>query len=94
MCLMPVLVKHEFSDVDETFYQWYSIFCSKNIFPGDPQVSEKARNITECLSKHDLWVQMGGLISGKNTTIQGGSQYVANLVMYLFLPGKRGFPRS
>ena len=44
----------KFLDINEALYQWYSLTCSKNIYPDGPQLLEKARKIAECLGKHDF----------------------------------------
>ena len=33
----------EFMDVNKAVYDWYVLGCSKNIFPGGPQLIEKAK---------------------------------------------------
>lgn len=37
----------EFSEVNKALYEWYKIVCSKNIYPGGPQLTEKAKEIAE-----------------------------------------------
>ena len=39
----------EFSEVNKALYEWYVIACSKNIYPGGPQLTEKAIEIAEHL---------------------------------------------
>ena len=41
----------EFEEVNKSFYQWYILSCSKNIYPGGSQLKEKAKVIAECLGK-------------------------------------------
>ena len=44
----------KFLDINVALYQWYSLTCSKNIYPDGPQLLEKARKIAECLGKRDF----------------------------------------
>ena len=34
----------EFADLNEALYKWFCIACSKNIYPGGPELIEKARD--------------------------------------------------
>ena len=47
--------KSKFQDINEALYKWYSLTCSKNIYPDGPQFLEKARKIAECLGKREKW---------------------------------------
>lgn len=40
-----------FEDVNKAVFEWYSIAISKNIYPGGPQIVEKAKQIAEKLGK-------------------------------------------
>ena len=55
---MPPLVKKtrssKYSDINNSLYEWYSLACSKNIYPDGPQLIEKAREIAKCLGKHNF----------------------------------------
>ena len=44
----------KFSDVNERLYEWYTMACSKNIYPGGPQLIAKAKKIADRLGKSDL----------------------------------------
>ena len=44
----------EFSTINESLYQWYLMACSKNIYPGGPQLAEKAREIAARLGKSEF----------------------------------------
>ena len=33
----------KYSDINNSLYEWYSLACSKNIYPDGPQLTEKAR---------------------------------------------------
>lgn len=35
----------EFEEVNKALYDWYRIACSKNIYPGGPQLIEKGKEI-------------------------------------------------
>ena len=37
----------EYAEVNDKLYEWYLLACSKNIFPGGPQLIEKAKQIAE-----------------------------------------------
>ena len=39
--------KSQFSEINKVLYEWYSLACSKNIYPGGPQLMEKAKEISE-----------------------------------------------
>ena len=41
----------EFADVNEALYKWFCIACSKNIYPGGPELIEKAKEIADKLGK-------------------------------------------
>ena len=44
----------EYADINKSLYDWYTLACSKNIFPMGPQLVEKAKQIAKCLGKHDF----------------------------------------
>ena len=43
----------EYEEIYKSLYEWYTLACSKNIFPMGPHLAEKAREIAEWLGKHD-----------------------------------------
>ena len=43
-----------FEDVNKALFEWYVLACSKNIYPGGPQLLEKAKEIAEKLGKSDF----------------------------------------
>lgn len=47
----------EFEEVNKSLYQWYTLACSKNIYPGGSQLTEKAKEIAERLGKSNLRFQ-------------------------------------
>lgn len=52
----------EYVRINEALYQWYTIACSKNIYPTGPQLIEKAKEIAARLNKPDFkgsngWLQ-------------------------------------
>lgn len=51
----------EFGDVNRSLYEWYT-----NIFPMDPELLEKAKQITTCLGKDDFKGSNGWLEKWKN----------------------------
>ena len=51
----------EYADINKSLYNWYSLACSKNIFPMDPQLIEKANQIATCLGKHEFKGSSGWL---------------------------------
>ena len=44
----------EYADINKSLYNWYTLACSKNIFPMGPQLIEKAKQIATCLGKHEF----------------------------------------
>ena len=56
----------EYAEVNEALYNWYTLACSKNIFPAGPQLTEKAKQIAQRLGKCDFKGSRGrkGIISG------------------------------
>ena len=51
----------EFMDVNKAVYEWYVLAYSKNIFPGGPQLIEKAKEIAERLGKTNFKGSRGWL---------------------------------
>ena len=51
----------EFEEVNTALYQWYTQACSKNIYPGGAQLTEKAKEIAECLGKSNFKGSRGWL---------------------------------
>ena len=51
----------EFIDVNKALYEWYLIVCSKNIYPGGPELIEKAKEIAERLGKSNFKGSRGWL---------------------------------
>ena len=44
----------EFMDVNKALHEWYLIACSKNIYPGGPELINKAKEIAERLGKSNF----------------------------------------
>ena len=44
----------EYQQINEALYEWYTIACSKNIYPGGPELIEKAKLIAEKLGKSEF----------------------------------------
>ena len=44
----------EYADINKALYEWYTLACSKNIYPGGPQIAEKGRKITSALGKPEF----------------------------------------
>ena len=40
---------YKYGEINEALYQWYTLACSKNIYPGSPELIEKAKLIAEQL---------------------------------------------
>ena len=55
----------KFSDVNEQLYEWYTMACSKNIYPGGPQLIAKAKEIANLLGKADFEATSGWLSKWK-----------------------------
>ena len=44
----------EYDKVNDTLYKWFTLSCSKNIYPGGPELMEKAKEMAEKLGKPDF----------------------------------------
>ena len=55
----------KYSDVNEKLYEWYTMACSKNIYPGGPQLTAKAKEIAVRLGKADFEGTSGWLSKWK-----------------------------
>ena len=53
--------KSEYSELNTLLYDWYCLATSKNIYPGGPQLIEKAKCIAEVLGKPDFKASNGWL---------------------------------
>ena len=51
----------EYAEVNTLLYEWYVLACSKTIYPGGPQLIEKAREIAARLGKHNFTGSNGWL---------------------------------
>lgn len=73
-----------YDDVNKSLYEWYTLACSKNIFPMGPQLIEKAKQIATCLGRDEFKGSNGWLekwkkrfnikqlrISGESGDVQG-----------------------
>ena len=49
----------DYSQVNEALYNWYLLATSRNIYPGDPQLCEKAKQIAEILDVSDFKASNG-----------------------------------
>ena len=76
----------EFADVNEALYKWFCIACSKNIYPGGPELMEKAKEIADKLGKPNFKGSRGWLdkwkkrfnvkqlkISGESGDVEGAT---------------------
>lgn len=57
--------KSEYFEVNKALYEWYTLACSKNIYPGGPQLIEKAKQIAACLGKSNFNGSIGWLAKWK-----------------------------
>ena len=53
----------EYVEVNDVVYKWFTLACSKNVYPGGPELTEKAKKIAEKLGKPDFkgsrkWLDM------------------------------------
>ena len=55
----------EFEEVNTALYKWYVLATSKNIYPGGPELVEKARQIAELLGKSHFKGSNGWLCKWK-----------------------------
>ena len=44
----------EYTEINKALYEWYTLACSKNIYPGGPQIAEKGRQIAAALGKPEF----------------------------------------
>ena len=44
----------EYVEVNDTLYKWFTLACSKNIYPGGLELMEKAKEVAEKLGKPDF----------------------------------------
>ena len=51
----------EYSDVNDTLYDWYQLACSKNIYPNGALLTEKAKEIAKHLGKDQFKASNGWL---------------------------------
>ena len=51
----------EYVEVNEALYKWFNLACAKNIYPGGPELTEKAKEIAEKLGKSDFKGSRGWL---------------------------------
>lgn len=51
----------KFSDVNEALYEWYTMACSKNIYPNGPTLTAKAKEIAARLGKPEYEGSSGWL---------------------------------
>ena len=69
----------EYAEVNSLLYEWYILACSKNIHPGGPQLTEKARDIASRLGKPNFkgsngWLQKWKVrYNVKQVTVSGES---------------------
>ena len=47
--------------VNEALYEWYTLTCSRNIYPAGPQLCEKAKQIAGVLGKANFKASNGWL---------------------------------
>lgn len=69
----------DYQEINEALYKWYTIACSKNIYSGGPELTEKAKVIAEKLGKPEFKGTNGWLgkwkarYNIKQTTVCGES---------------------
>ena len=51
---MTYFTESEYVEVNEALYKWFTLACSKNIYPGGPELVEKAKEIAENLGKPEF----------------------------------------
>ena len=56
----------EFAEVNKALHEWYMIACSKNMYPGGPQLTEKA-HVAERLNVPNFKGSRGWLEKWKKT---------------------------
>ena len=53
--------KSEYEEINKVLHDWYTLACSKNIFPMGPQLIEKAKQIAVSLGKPEFKGSRGWL---------------------------------
>ena len=48
-------------EINGLFYEWYTLACSKNIYPGGPQLIEMGMQIATRLGEHHFTASNGRL---------------------------------
>ena len=61
--------KSEYEEINKVLYDWYTLACSKNIFPMGPQLIEKAKQIAVSLGKPEFKGSSGWLEKWKKGTM-------------------------
>ena len=56
----------EFMDVNKALYEWYLIACSKNVYPGGPELIEKAEKSQNDWENPTLKDHVAGWASGRH----------------------------
>ena len=74
----------EYVEVNKALYEWYTLACSKNIYPGGPQIAEKGRQIAAILGKAGFTGSNGWLEKWK-------SRYNIKQFIKPSILGKRGY---
>lgn len=55
----------EYVEVNDALHKWFTLACSKNVYPGGPELTEKAKEIAEKLGKPDFKGSRGCLYKWK-----------------------------
>lgn len=79
----------EFMGANKALYEWYLIACSKNIYPGGPELTEKGKEIAERLGKSNFKGSRGWLekwkawfnikqvrVCGESGDVRGDNRFV------------------
>ena len=66
----------EYVKVNHTLYKWFTLACSKNIYPEGPELIEKTKKIAEKLGKlnQNLRAHVDGCTNGKRDTLYNVKQ--------------------
>ena len=59
----------EYVKVNDALYKWFILACSKNVYPGGPELIEKVKEIAEKLGKAEFKGSRGWLDKWKKDTM-------------------------
>ena len=86
--------KSEYDEINKTLYDWYTLACSKNVFPAGPQLIEKAKQIAAVLGKSEFKGSRSWLDKWKKGITSRIFESAGTLAMFrdpLLISGRKGY---